>query len=99
MIDEVARGELAEKELDAFITRRALKMNPEQARVEELWEASARQHRAELRQERLHEQHAFHIAMLESHTRTFERLLRRHRTGLKLVELELGITTEEGDAA
>ena len=101
MLEDAIRGEVVEKELDALITRRALKMSPEQERVEELWKASVRKHHDRLRQERLRERLGWHRAQLERHTATFEELMRRHRVGLRLCEEALGlpISEERGDAA
>lgn len=100
MIDEVANIERAEADLDRFIERRALKASGEQRTVEDLGEASAWRYSARLREERLWARLDFHQAQLQAHTRTFERLIRRHTSGLRLVEQELGITHEtEGDAA
>lgn len=99
MLEDVTRGEIAEQQITAFIERRALKMNPEQRRVEEDWMESTRAHNARLRTERLWQRLHFHQAQLEAHTRTFEALLRRHRVGLRAVEEALGIAAKEGDAA
>lgn len=95
VLEDVARAEKAEQELDAFITRRALKANPEQRRVEELWEETSRKHNAKHREECLRERLGYHRTMLEAHTRNFEELLRRHRVGLRLCEEALGLPISE----
>jgi hypothetical protein len=102
VLDEMAAVEKVEAELDAFITRRALKMNPEQQRVEDGWAESTRKHNERLRQERLWDRLDYHRRQLEAHTRTFERLIKRHKSGLRLVEEALGLPISEetrGDAA
>ena len=98
MIDEVASIEAAEDQLNAFIERRA--RDAEKVNAEEMmWKASVRKHNDKLRTERLHERLGYHRAMIESHTLTFEQLLRRHRVGLRLCQEQLGIPVDEGDAA
>jgi hypothetical protein len=95
----------AEHQLNAYLDRAAAKVGEARAGqqrandLEAFWRASERAHERKLRTERLHERLGYHRAMIESHTRNFEELLRRHRTGLRLVEQELGITTNEGDNA
>ncbi len=89
---DVAR---ASDQIDALIVRRATQTAAENER-EELWRASVRKHHAKLRTERLHDRLAWHQAMLESHTRNFEELMRRHRVGIRLVEEALGIAGDEG---
>lgn len=96
VLEDVVRGEMAEKELDAFIERRALKMDPEQRRIEDGWAESTRQYNARYREECLYQRLRYHEAMLESHTRNFEEILRRHRVGLRLCEEALGIAEGGG---
>jgi hypothetical protein len=101
MLDEVAGIEKVEAEISAFIDRRAVQSEAENAR-EMMWKASVRKHHDKLRTERLHDRLAWHSAMIESHTRTFEALLRRHRVGLRLCEEALGLPISEetkGEAA
>ena len=83
-------------QLDALIERRSRGVDPDEK--EELWQASVRKYHARLDKERLHDRLAWHRAQLERHTATFEKLLRRHRVGLRLCEEALGITTSEGGA-
>lgn len=98
MID-VANIERAEADLNRFIERRAKQASSANAE-EDLWKASARRHDARLREERLWARRDFHEQMLQSHTASFLRLIRRHKSGLRLCERELGIAaTNEGDAA
>ncbi len=99
MLEDVARVEAAEHELNAFIERRALKMNPEQQRIEDGWAESTRRYNARNREERLRERLGWHRAQLERHTATFEDLLKRHKTGLRLCEEALGIDSKGGTAA
>ena len=105
MIDEVQRGELVETDLSRFIERRASKV-PEDRPGQEaanalqaIWRASEERQAARERRERLWDRLGWHRAMIDSHTRNFEELLRRHRVGLRLCEEALGITTDEGEAA
>ena len=96
LLDEVARGEVVEKELDLMIERRSRGADPDER--EELWVESVRKYRARHREARLWERLHYHQAMLEAHTKNFEEMLRRHRVGIRLVEEALGIASE-GDAA
>ncbi|MDP9484535.1 MAG: hypothetical protein M3Q49_01865 [Actinomycetota bacterium] len=96
MLDEVANVEAVEADLNRFIERRA-RHNDEANAAEMMWKASARKHNDRLRTERLHDRLAWHRAMIDSHSRTFEALLRRHRVGLKLCEEALGIDNEHDE--
>ncbi len=95
MLEDVARVEAAEHELNAFIERRALKMNPEQQRIEDGWAESTRKYNARHRDQCLRERAAYHAAMLDAHSRNYEELMKRHRVGLKLCEEALGISNAE----
>ncbi len=102
MLDDVASAEAIEAELDRFIERRAREAKDGHSRVnaeaaaERMATASrARRYREALLWQRLN----FHRQQLEAHTRTFSRLLERHKGALRLVEAELGITTNEGENA
>ena len=97
VLEDVVRGEMAEKELDAFIERRSRKKDPEEEH--ELWRESVRKHNARHREERLRERLRYHEAMLASHTATFVALQERHKVGLRLCRQQLGIPVDEGDAA
>ncbi len=102
MLEDVVRGEMAEKELDAFIERRALKTNPEQQRIEDGWAESTRKYNARHREAAWRQRLEWHEAQLARHMATFEALLRRHRVGLRLCEQALGLPISEetkGDAA
>ncbi len=89
---DVAR---ASDQIDALIDRRAGQNAAENER-EELWQASVRRHHNKLRTERLLQRLDYHRSQLEAHTATFERLIRRHKSGLRLVEEALGIAGDEG---
>ncbi len=102
MIDEVANIEKVEADLDRFIERRAReakdghsRVNAEAAAERMAAESRARRYREALLRQKLD----YHRQQLEAHTRTFSRLLERHKGALRLVEAELGITTNEGENA
>lgn len=67
LLDDVARGEAAEKELNAFIERRALGANAEQERVEDLWRASELAQRERRRRENRALWYAHEMRMCELH--------------------------------
>ena len=94
---DAARIEAVEADIDRFIGRRATQteVNAE----EMMWKDSVRKYRARHREDRLRERLRYHEAMLESHTRNFEEILRRHRVGLKLCEEALGIDTDRKETA
>ena len=94
MLEDAIRGEMAEQQIDAFIERRALKMNPEQQRIEDGWAESTRRYNARHREAVLRQRLEWHQEQLVRYTRTFEELL-RHRIGLRLCEEALGIVGEE----
>ncbi len=93
---DVAKVEKIEGDLNALIERRATQNAAENER-EELWRASVRRHHDKLRTERLRDRLAYHSAMIESHSKNFEELLRRHRVGIRLVEEALGIAAGPGN--
>ena len=98
MIDEVTNIEKVEADLNRFIERRAKGADHanEAAALERLQaESRARRYREAVLWQKLD----FHRLQLETHTRTFTRLLERHKGALRLVEAELGITTDEGESA
>ncbi len=99
MIDEVLRGEAIESDLNKLIEKRATDMN--RANAEDAAEKLASRSRARrYREAVLLQKLDYHRAQLESHTRTFTRLLERHKGALSLVEAELGITSnDEGEDA
>jgi hypothetical protein len=90
---DVAR---ASDQIDALIVRRATQTAAENER-EELWRASVRRHHDKLRTERLRDRLAYHSAMIESHSKNFEELLKRHHVGLRLCEEALGIAAGPGN--
>ncbi len=92
---DVAKVEAVEADLNRFIERRA-RHNNEANTAEMMWKASARKHHDKLRTERLLQRLDYHRMMLESHTRNFEELMRRHRVGLRLCEEALGIAADPG---
>ncbi len=94
---DVAKVEKVEAELSAFIDRRATQRDKANAEAD-LWAMSERRHRARLREAALRQRLAYHEEQLVRHTRTFEELLRRHKSGLRLVQRELGIAGDEGAA-
>lgn len=98
MIDEVLHGEAIESDLNKLIERRA--NDTSRANAEDAAERLAARSRARrYREAVLLQKLDYHRAQLESHTRTFTRLLDRHKGALRLVEAELGITTNEGEDA
>ncbi len=94
---DVARVEKVEGDLNALIKRRATQRDKANAEAD-LWAMSERRHRARLREAALRQRLAYHEEQLVRHTRTFEELLRRHKSGLRLVQRELGIAGDEGAA-
>ncbi len=99
-MDVVEHSEMVEKELDAFIERRA-KSNPDPDEREESYMESVRRYNARQHQAELWERLRFHRRQLESHRLTFKELIRRHKVGLAECEAALGITDKatKGDAA
>ncbi len=98
MLDEVLRGEIVEGDLDRLIQRRDDGTNRANAEAA-LDRAQAERRNRRYREALLWQKLDFHRQQLESHTRTFTRLLERHKGALRLVEAELGITTNEGENA
>ncbi|MDP9485583.1 MAG: hypothetical protein M3Q49_07305 [Actinomycetota bacterium] len=98
LIDQMLRGEIVESDLNRLIERRAKgsEQANEAAALERL-QAESRERR--YREAVLRQKLDYHRGQLEAHTRTFTRLLERHRGALRLVEAELGITTNEGENA
>lgn len=99
MIEEVQRGEQVERDLDRLISRRAEGTGHANAAAA-LERAQAESRARRYREAVLFQKLDHHRAMLDAHTRTFSRLLERHKGALRLCEEALGIdTTTEGDAA
>jgi hypothetical protein len=65
---EVARGELVEAELDAFIERRSCQKDRDEEH--ELWRESTRAYEEKRRQMARLEWHAFHCGQAERHRAT-----------------------------
>ena len=99
---DLARGEIAEAQLDAFINRRAQERIRENGRTasqdaatarEELWTASVSRYQEQRHIQARLEWHAYHRGQAERHRRTLEKLIARHEEqARKLLE-----GTEEGD--
>ncbi len=98
LIDEVLRGEIVEGDLDRLTQRRDDGTNRANAEAA-LDRAQAERRNRRYREALLWQKLDYHRSQLESHTRTFTRLLERHKGALRLVEAELGITTNEGENA
>jgi hypothetical protein len=100
VMDVVEHTEMVEKELDAFIERRA-KSDPDPDEREESYMQSVRAYHARLEQAALWERARFHRRQLASHRATFREIIRRHKAGLAECEAALGITDKatKGDAA
>ncbi len=98
MIDEVLRGEIVEGDLDRLIERRNDGTNRANAEAA-LERAQAERRNRRYRDAVLWQRLDFHRQQLEAHTRTFTRLLERHKGALRIVEAELGITTTEEETA
>ncbi|MDP9476539.1 MAG: hypothetical protein M3R38_12800 [Actinomycetota bacterium] len=98
MIDEVLRGEIVEGDLDRLIQRRDDGTNRANAEAA-LERAQAESRNRRYREALLWQKLDYHRQQLEAHTRTFSRLVDRHKGALRLVEAELGITTNEGEDA
>ncbi len=100
MIDEVLRGEAIESDLNKLIEKRA--NDTSRANAEDAAERLAARSRARrYRETVLLQKLEFHRLQLEAHSRTFSRLIDRHKGALRLCEEALGIDHEhdEGDSA
>ena len=99
-MDVVEHAEMVEKELDAFITRRADK-TPDPDTTEASYAESVRRYREKERREHLWQRLRFHERMLEAHTATFMEILAKHRAGRAQCEEMLGIqaTNERKETA
>ncbi len=95
---DVAKVEQIEGDLDRLIERRDDGTNRANAEAA-LERAQAESRNRWYREAFLWQKLDYHRQQLESHTRTFTRLLERHKGALKLVEAELGINTNEGENA
>ncbi len=99
-IAKLERGELVEKELDTFISRRDEKRRQTEGERDEeaLWMASVRRYEALKRTQTLWERLRFHEGQMRRHTRTYELIIAGHRREVERCEAMLGIDTK-GDAA
>ena len=99
-MDTITRGEVAEAQIDAFISRRAdTRRQAEGERDEEaLCMASVRRYQDRQRTRTLWDRLRYHEAMLRAHASTYEHIVRRHRLEVERCEAMLGIN-EKGDAA
>lgn len=87
MLDEVTRGEVIEKELDAMIERRARQTSPEQERIEELWRESCRAASARERRDNRALWYAWHMDQADRIRRTMASLIEHHEAkALALLE-------------
>ncbi len=94
LIDEILRGEIVESDLKRLIERRAKgSEQANEAAALERFQAESRERR--YREAVLRQKLDYHRGQLEAHTRTFTRLLERHKGALRLVEQALGITSDE----
>jgi hypothetical protein len=81
---DIASGERAEADLDAFISRRHNQRvgSEGEHRQEELWQESARRHEAAKRAENVHAWREYHLAAAPRHTTTlFLSLIEHHERG------------------
>ena len=77
LLDEVARGEVIEKELDAMIERRARKGDVDPDELEEMWRESVRRDREKQRERNRWEWIRFFERMAESHAAMSQDYARR----------------------
>ncbi len=89
-MDVVEHAEMVEKELDAFITRRADK-SPDPDTTEASYAESVRRYREKERREHLWQRLRFHERQIQNHTATFMEILERHKAGRERCEQALGI--------
>lgn len=96
---EVARlapGEVAEHQIDAFISRRA-RDNPDRDR-EEMYMESVRRYNATRREQALWERLRHHEAMARSHTVTLAGLIEGHEQEASRCRVALGLTKLEDES-
>jgi hypothetical protein len=75
---DVEHAEMAEKQLDAMIQRRARKGDVDPDEREEAWKASVRAYEEKRRQMARLEWHAFHCGQAARHRAVLEALIARH---------------------
>jgi hypothetical protein len=74
----IVRGELAEKQLDVLIERRARKGEADPDEREELWKASVRAYTACRREDMRAAWTSYHEGQAERHRRTLQDLIAHH---------------------
>jgi hypothetical protein len=85
------QGDMAEKQLDLLIERRARKGEVDTDEREELWKASVRAYTIRRRQEMSAAWASYHEGQAERHRRTLQDLIAHHETqAAKLCEGEGG---------
>jgi len=85
----VARGEMAEKQLDVLIQRRARKGDVDPDEREELWKQSVRAYEERRRQMARLEWHAFHCGQAARHRAVLESLVAHHEEqAAKLMDVQ-----------
>ena len=89
-MDVATHLQSVDKELDAFIERRA-KSTPDPDELEPSYAESVRRYREKERREHLWQRLRFHERQLQNHTRTFQEILDKHRAGVERCEAMLGI--------
>jgi hypothetical protein len=79
---DVARGEIAEAQLTAFIKRRdrQRRQTEGERRMEEAWMESERRYDEERRRENRAAWYGWHLDQAERHRRTLEDLIKHHET-------------------
>lgn len=99
-MDTVERGEVAEAQIDAFISRRDEKRRRDEGDRDEeaLWMASVRRYEALKRTQTLWERLRFHEGQMRRHTRTYELIIAGHRREVERCEALLGISETKGAA-
>ena len=75
---EINRSEMVEKELDAFIERRARKGETDPDEREDLWVESVRRYQERQRRERRAQWYGWHMDQAERHRRTLAALIAHH---------------------
>jgi hypothetical protein len=86
---DITHGEMAEKQLDILIERRARKGEVDPDEQEELWQASVRAYTARRREEMRAAWASYHEDQAERHRRTLQDLIAPHETqAAKLCEGE-----------
>ena len=95
---ELNRAEMVEKELDAFIERRARKGETDPDEREDLWVESVRRYQERERRQIRAEWRDYHESQAERHRRTLEALVAHHETEAEKL-LEDGEAEDRGEGA